>query len=205
MAWSKELSESDLLRRTSAGDEEAFRAIYQQCQGPIYRFALYMSGSASIAEDVTQEVFLMLIQGGICFDPSRGTLLAYLCGMGRNLLRRRLEKERMFVPFPDDDWHNGAEPRKNGHCTSLAVPPADPARSEMVERVRRAILTLPLNYREVVLLCELQDMSYEQASGVLGCAVGTVRSRLHRARAMLMEKLRDFRDAEVRSAAGGQA
>jgi RNA polymerase sigma-70 factor (ECF subfamily) len=73
----------------------------------------------------------------------------------------------------------------------------------MIGRVRQATLSLPVNYREVVVLCDLQEMSYEQAANTLGCAVGTVRSRLHRARLLLTEKLRDFRKPQPKSVAGG--
>ena len=72
---------------------------------------------------------------------------------------------------------------------------------ETVRRVRKAIDTLPENYREVVVLCELEEMSYDEAAAALECPVGTVRSRLHRARSILSEKLRDAKPAH-RAAVG---
>jgi RNA polymerase sigma-70 factor (ECF subfamily) len=209
----KEQSDSDLLRRMGAGDQEAFRTIYQRCQGPIYRFALHMTGNKFLAEDVTQEVFMMLIEDAGRFDPARGTLPAYLFGIGRNLLLQRLNREQVFVPFLDSGPSNGATHRNNGEHPVLVVHPPDLVRGETIDRVRQAVFSLPSNYREVVVLCDLEDMSYEEASRVLDCAVGTVRSRLHRARALLTEKLREFRNPAPspaphpaqRSAAGGQA
>lgn len=186
-------TDSDLLRRMCAGDEEAFRTIYRRCQGPVYRFVLHMSGSPAIAEDVTQDVFLTLIRDAGRFDPSRGTLPAYLLGIGRNLLLRRLEKERVFVAFPEGSAPDGSEPKNNGEHSHLVVAALDPVRNETIGRVRQAVLSLPENYREVVVLCDLQEMSYEEAAAVLRCALGTVRSRLHRGRGLLMEKLREFR------------
>jgi len=176
-----------------AGDEEAFSALYQRCQGPVYRFVLHMSGSPAVAEDVTQEVFLTLIRDTGPFDPSRGTLPAYLLGIGRNLLLRRLEKERVFVAFPGGNESEGPDPLENGQHAHLVVAALDPVRNEMIGRVRQAVLSLPVNYREVVVLCDLQEMSYEEAARALRCALGTVRSRLHRGRGLLMEKLREFR------------
>jgi RNA polymerase sigma-70 factor (ECF subfamily) len=70
-----------------------------------------------------------------------------------------------------------------------ADPFADLARSETIDMVRQAILALPEHYREVVALCSLGEMSYEQAASVIGCPVGTVRSRLNRAREILVRKL----------------
>jgi RNA polymerase sigma-70 factor, ECF subfamily len=178
-----------------AGDEEAFRTLYRRCQGPVYRFVLHMSGSPAVAEDVTQEVFLTLIRDAGRFDPTRGTLPAYLLGIGRNLLLRRLEKEKVFVAFSGSAEQDD-EPPGNGRHPYLVVAPLDPVRDEMIGRVRQAVLSLPPNYREVVVLCDLQEMSYEEAAAALRCALGTVRSRLHRGRSLLMDKLREFRKPE---------
>jgi RNA polymerase sigma-70 factor (ECF subfamily) len=202
----KEPSDSELLRRMGAGDQEAFRTIYQRCQGPIYRFALHMTGNTFLAEDVTQEVFMTLIQERARFDPSRGTLSAYLFGMGRNLLLRRLDREQVYVPFLEHGRENGGGngERKNGAHAVLVMPPNDILRSETIDRVRQAVSSLPPSYREAVVLCDLEEMSYDEAARVIGCAVGTVRSRLHRARALLTEKLRDFHRPAASSATGGR-
>jgi RNA polymerase sigma-70 factor (ECF subfamily) len=202
MIRANEPSDGELVRRMGAGDEEAFRVVYGRCQGPIFRFALHMSGSRTIAEDVTQEVFMFLLQENSRFDPSRGTLQSYLFGIGRNLVLRRVDREMSFVPLPEDEPHNGNGARSNGHRPSLVVPPVDLARMELIDQVRQAVLSLPVNYREVVILCDLQEKSYEEAAELLACAVGTVRSRLHRARALLTEKLRDLAPSESRPAAG---
>src|SRR5665213_786616 len=109
-----DLSDGELLRRMAAGDEAAFRTIYHRCQGAIYRFALHMAGSPSIAEDVTQEVFVFLIQESNRFDPSRGTLTSFLFGISRNLLLRRMEKERAFVAFAEEN-NSGASSNGSDH------------------------------------------------------------------------------------------
>ena len=83
--------------------------------------------------------------------------------------------------------------------------PSDLVQQETIDRVRQAVLSLPENYREVVTLCDLQEMSYEEAASLLGCAVGTIRSRLHRARSLLMEKLRDLHASAPKLAAEKQA
>lgn len=84
----------------------------------------------------------------------------------------------------------------------MATSRDDIAAIETTSRVRQAIETLPENYREVVVLCELHEMSYEEAASALGCPVGTVRSRLHRARNILLEKLRDAQPARRASTVG---
>src|SRR3954468_21306455 len=94
------MSESDekLLGRALKGDEEAFTALYRRRQSPVYRFALHMTGSMAVAEDVVQEVFLALLQSGRRFDPSRGTLLSFLYGIARNRILQRIGKDRAAEP-----------------------------------------------------------------------------------------------------------
>lgn len=211
MTGAREVSDGELLRRVRGGDEEAFRLIYDRCHGPIYRFAVNMTGNTFIAEDVTQELFMTLIQGSLNFDPARGALPAYLFGIGRKLLLRRLQTEKAFVALSGagaDDASSALDSSRklngsqNGTIPELLTLPADPLSGERIDRVRQAIFSLPPNYREVVALCDLQEMSYEEAAAVLDCAVGTVRSRLHRARSLLSDKLREFREPQQKVGAG---
>lgn len=181
-------TDAELLRLMLAGDEEAFVTLYRRRQGAVYRFALQMSGSEAVAEDVTQEVFMVLMRDGRNFDPTRGSLAAYLYGIARNHVLRVFDRERSFVPFGDE----GEDSDANVHERLIAHddPLGDLTRGEMLGRLRQAVLALPGHYREVVVLCELHEMSYVEAAGVLDCPVGTVRSRLNRARSMLAGKLR---------------
>jgi RNA polymerase sigma-70 factor (ECF subfamily) len=169
-------SDRDLLRGVQAGDEEAFSLLYRRWQGPVYRYALRMSGSPPLAEDVTQEVFMALLRRSEGYDPTRGELSSYLHGIARNMARRRLERERGLQPLADEAGRDD--------------PMADLARRERADLVWNGILALPLHYREAVVLCDLQGLSYEETAMALGCAVGTVRSRLHRGREQLAQRLR---------------
>jgi len=188
-------SDLDLLRLMIAGDEDAFAELYRRRQGGVYRFVLQMSGSPAIAEDVTQEVFIVLMRTAERYDPERGSLAAYLYGIARNYVLRRLEQDRVFIPLADQSEEGPTHP------TLIAEddPLGDLTRGEMIKALRDSILALPAHYREVVVLCELHEMSYIEAANVVGCAVGTVRSRLHRARALLVERLRAARDRDSAS------
>jgi RNA polymerase sigma-70 factor (ECF subfamily) len=202
-----ELTDDGLLRRMMAGDEDAFTLLYRRRHPAIFRFALHMSGNVAVAEDVTQEVFMTLIRDAKRFDPARGSLGGFLLGVARNHLRKRWEQDRRSVPLAEDADELGhtlagpgasgagngnASSNGNGNGSSAFRNSHDLFASlETVGRVRQAIQTLPENYREVVVLCELEEMSYEEAAEALECPVGTVRSRLHRARALLLEKLRE--------------
>lgn len=185
MTLKNELSDNELLRQMLAGDEEALAQLYRRRQASIYRFALQMSGSKSVAEDVTQEVFLFLMRDGHVFDPARGSLSAFLFGVARNHVLRRLRVEHLLSPLGDDNEEESASLQ----VSTEFCPLDDLTRAETIETVRKAVLSLPPKYREVVVLCELQDVSYVETAEILGCAIGTVRSRLHRARALLLTKL----------------
>ncbi len=198
-----QLSDDDLLLRIRVGDEDAFTALYRRRQAGVYRFALRMSGSPSIAEEVTQEVFLVLIRQPGQFDPAKGSLVSFLFGVARNRVLRCLERERWYVPMADDSPEHDSSLGQGCTPTSLEDPLDGLTQRETIERVRQAVQALPLNYREVVLLCDLQEISYEEAAQVLGCALGTVRSRLHRARALLLEKLQAAAGGHRTSAASG--
>jgi RNA polymerase sigma-70 factor (ECF subfamily) len=177
-------TDDELLLRMRSGDEQAFVALYRRRQAAIYRFALHMSGSATVAEDVTQEVFLVLIREQCGYDPQRGTLAGYLFGIARKLVLRHVERGRSDVAL-ETDLEGFALPELTVHDDPLAVL----IDREGIEALRRSVLALPRRYREVVVLCDLEEVDYGEAALVLGCPIGTVRSRLHRARALLLEKL----------------
>jgi len=182
-------SDVDLLRRMMAGEEDAFAELYKRRQAGVYRFALQMSGSPEVAEDVTQEVFMVLMRTGDRFDPERGSLAAYLYGIARNYVLRRLEQDRAFIPIMDS-IEEGTPPA----MIAKGNPLDDLTRGETIQSLRDSILALPPHYREIIVLCELHEMSYLEAASVVGCAVGTVRSRLHRARGLLLERLKAARE-----------
>jgi len=193
-----ELDDSELLRSMLTGDEEALVVLYRRRHAAIYRFAYQMSGSVSLAEDVTQEVFLFLMRDGRLFDPSRGALSSFLLGVARNYVLRRLRGDHLLTPLSEELESQSIDEQVNDPS-----PLDDLTRTESIESVRRAVLSLPERYREVVVLCELQEMSYAEAAEVLECAIGTVRSRLHRARSLLLNKLQPARaepaETEVKS------
>lgn len=185
-------SDPDLLRQMMDGDEDAFTQLYRRRQAGVYRFALQMSGSQTLAEDVTQEVFIVLMRDARRYDPDRGSLSAYLYGVARNHVLRKLEQDRAYVPFIDRSAD--AEEITPQAMIAEGDPLSELTRGETIQELRELILSMPPRYREVVVLCDLHEMSYVEAAAVIDCAVGTVRSRLHRARALLIDKLRAARD-----------
>jgi RNA polymerase sigma-70 factor (ECF subfamily) len=172
-------NELELLRQLAKGSDEAFRALYDCYQGSIYRFALHMSGNRSTAEEVTQEVFMQLISNFKGYDPAKGPLAAYLFGMARNLTRRAMRQLPREEEFIEDD---AMEPASDLDLLE------ELSQADLLEHLKKAVLALPEPYREVVILCDLEEMSYPAAAELLQCSSGTVASRLHRARTMLKTK-----------------
>jgi RNA polymerase sigma-70 factor (ECF subfamily) len=179
-------SEPELLRLAVAGDEEAFAALYERMKSNVYRFALHMSGSATLAEDITQDAFLTLVEEGGKFDESKGQVLSFLLGIARNFVRRAYRSQARSAPLVTEN-EQGEEVElvlEGSHDTVAEV-----LQGETVDLVREAVQSLPAHYREVVVLCDLCEMSYAEASAQLDCNLGTIRSRLNRAHAMLAKKL----------------
>jgi RNA polymerase sigma-70 factor, ECF subfamily len=173
----EDASDGELLKRMVGGDREAFAALYRRRQAGVHRFALQMSGSEALADDVVQEVFLTLMRVGGGYDPACGQVTAFLYGIARNHVRRGIGRVRT----------GNAE--STPELVAADHPESDLARRETIASVRAAVLALPVRYREVVVLCELEEMDCREAADALGCAVGTVKSRLHRARRMLAARL----------------
>lgn len=205
MLEANEPRDLELMRRLSAGDEDAFMEFYRRHQGGVYRYALHMTGRPEAADDVVQETFMTLIRHAGKYDERRGAPAAFLYGVARNHVRKLQEKERRYVSLPGEEGgeymleSEAARSHSNGNERYAAAPSGTGSvlqsleNEETVLMLRDAVLTLPLHYREPVTLCDLQGKSYEDAAALLACPVGTVRSRLNRARSILLEKLRPRR------------
>lgn len=183
-------SDVELFRLAVSGNEQAFLALYGRLKTGIFRYAYHMTGSKCAAEEVTQEVFLILLQNRARFDPKQGDLGAFVFGIARNLVRRIDRRERPFEPLPDD---------AEALARLIGPGPASGSSDQIVQdqligHVRLAVASLPEHYRQVVVLCDLLEMSYTDAAALVGCAVGTVRSRLNRGHKVLAEKLKLLRE-----------
>jgi RNA polymerase sigma-70 factor (ECF subfamily) len=189
-----------LLRRSAKGDEEAFTALYRRHAAVLYRFALRMTGSTWGAEEIVQDVFMTLVREPAKYDPQRGTLPGFLFGIARNKVMKhneRLPREIALVERHEDGSGPGVTLRDS------YTPAMYAEHRERLEKVRAAVMELPGEFRETVVLCELEEMTYEQAAAMLNCPIGTVRSRLHRGRALLLAKLEMLRDAPRRWRSAG--
>src|SRR5258707_6283106 len=149
-----------------------------------------MSNSRITMEDVTQAVIINLIHHADRFDPARGSVRSFLYGIARNCLLQHFDRERPYVPYDVETAENGPSALQNALGPDMNNPLAELTTAELLDALRQAVLTLPLTYREAVVLCDLQEMGYVDAAAVMRCPVGTVRSRLHRGRELLLQKLK---------------
>ena len=180
--------ENALLARMKQGDEAAFVALYRRHKDAVYRFALLYSGSSAVAADVTQDTFVHFMSHPNTYDPTRGAIGAWLCGIARNLARKQFgHREDATDPAEllDDALLDASQ--IDGHTPLDRV-----LRDEAAEAVRAAIAALAPHYRDVLILCELSELSYAETAQVCGIDIGTVRSRLHRARAQLASRLAGY-------------
>lgn len=176
-----ETPDDRLLARIASGDRDAFAAFYRRRRPDVYRFALHVSGSREVADDVAQEVFLAVIRHAEHYRPERAAVVPWLLGIARNHVRRS-RSLRAMESLPADDTRA---------ARTLAID-ADPlaglARRQHLDALRQAVLELPVPFREAIVLCDLQELSYADAAAALGCPIGTVRSRLHRGRRLLASR-----------------
>ena len=177
-----------LLARMKKGDEDAFAELYRRHRDAVYRLAMLYSGSTAHAADVTQETFVHFMTRPDQYDPMRGTLAAWLCGVARNMARRAVSgREDATDPevLADDTSPHESHIDRDTPLEKIL-------KGETAEQVRRAVAQLKPHYRDILILCELSELSYAEAAQVAGIDIGTVRSRLSRARAQLAQRLAPY-------------
>jgi len=175
-----EAADEELYAGLRQGDRRAMEQLYERREPGLFRFALHTSGNRAMAEEAVHDAFLGLLQPGCRFDPARGSVEAYLYGTVRNLIRamRRVPSAEAPVELATEHDMLGAL-----------------IGDEMTSALRSAVAELPDVFRDAVVLCDLEERSYEESARLMQCPVGTVRSRLHRARTMLAARLKPLRVA----------
>jgi RNA polymerase sigma-70 factor (ECF subfamily) len=178
------MDDAGLLHRARRGDEPAFAELFGRFQRQVFRYAAYMDG-ADAADDVVQETFLAVLRQTGRHDHPTGSVAGYLIGIARHVIFKRHERMGggLRLADVDDDAMLEVEPSTEPSALDQLVA------AESVDVVRTAVQSLPAPYREAVVLCDLEDLDYAAAAALMDCPVGTVRSRLHRARALLAAKL----------------
>jgi len=180
------------IARFRAGDDDAFEPLVARREGEIYRLCARMLRHPDDATDATQEAFLRAYRGLRAFR-GEASFRTWLTGIAINVCRNRLTSvatrmDRRSVGLSSEDPATG-EPR----TLDPPDPHPDPERAargaELGRAIQAALATLAPEFREALLLREMQGMEYEEMAETLACPVGTVKSRLSRARSALREAL----------------
>lgn len=201
-------SDCALLARARAGDAMAFALLYRRHSGAVFRYAALLAPHRDAAADATQETFLWLVTDGAArFDPAQGSLAAFLCGVVRHhTLRIRAAEARHGASAlpPVALLASTDEPASGAIQPAAADQAVDDALSHLLERERgdallAALRNLSAEQREIIALVEFEEFSYAETAAIVGCPVGTVRSRLHRAKQALQQRLLELFPAEPRN------
>ncbi|HEX8138637.1 MAG TPA: sigma-70 family RNA polymerase sigma factor [Pyrinomonadaceae bacterium] len=183
------MTDEGLLKSASGGDEAAFMVLYQRHADAVFRFAYRLTGSVSVAEDVTHDCFLSLIRSPARFDPARAvTLRTYLYAAARNLSLKHLRPSGSSVGL-DELTEEPAGPEASQPLRQLLD-------EELSAEVRRAVESLPPLQREALILFEYEELTLAEVALVVGVETGVVKSRLHRARRNLRQLLAPYLSGE---------
>src|SRR5579871_2152635 len=179
-----QVAEDQLVSRCRAGDLDAFAQVYERYERQVFRYAYHLLGHREDADDIKQETFLRAYQaiGNFRSESSLQTWLLKICG---NLCRDRMKSwDRRKVLY---------DSRLEQDCLRGDPEAVDPhvivARSQMTETIFRALRGMPASQREIIVLHEIEDLSYEEIAGILGCSRTSVKLRLFRARRCLKERV----------------
>ncbi len=187
MNESMQRPDEQLYRLMKNGDSAAFAELYDRREPGLFRYALHMTGSAAAAQEIAHDVFLHLMSLTCRYEEERGSLEGWMYGVARNLVRALRRKGPVEEPVDQAVHHDILGELIDG---------------ENVAALHAAIRELPEAYRDAVILCDLEERNYDEAARLMNCPVGTVRSRLHRARGLLAGKLRRLKPLEMVSGWG---
>jgi RNA polymerase sigma-70 factor (ECF subfamily) len=180
--------EEALIRRIQSGDDAAFDRLVELCSGRVYSLAFRMMGNADDAQDVAQEVFVRVYQAIPRFrcDATFSTWLYRIVvnACHDEAARRKRRPQTMSDAAPDDE-----SPDMLDTLVADGEPEDLYLRHERQQALQQALLELPENFRAVVILHDVQGLSYDEMAEVLHTGLGTIKSRLNRARNMLREKI----------------
>jgi RNA polymerase sigma factor (sigma-70 family) len=189
--WQGRSRESKSARRESVDPAHALHARFEAIVVPhldaAYNLARWLSGSPSDADDVVQEAYLRAFRffGGF-EDKEEGNARAWLLAIVRNTWFTEWRRRVNYADSTPFDEDIGGDETLPGWSEEAGVDPETLAvRRDEVHLVHRALEALPITFREVLVLRELEDMSYKEVAAITGVPIGTVMSRLARGRKML--------------------
>jgi len=195
LASRKTQSDSELVRRALAGEADAFAKLFEAHRGRVYAVCLRMTNNPADADDLTQEAFIRVFRAWESFREGT-SFLSWIYRIVTNLYRDELRRRKgVFTqPLPEDN-----QPQERPTADESHDPIAAIHERQLSSTMERALATLTPEQRAVVVLADVEESSYQEIADTIGCSIGTVRSRLHRARAQLRRSLVREQEREGKS------
>jgi RNA polymerase sigma-70 factor, ECF subfamily len=181
MVMDQQAEEAALVRQSLAGDQQAYGQLMRRYAGAVFNVAYRMLGNAQDAEDASQEIFLRAYTRLESFDPTR-RFSTWLLAIASNYCIDRLRRQRLAWLTLDDVAYTLPSAERGPEGSALDA--------EERDAVQRALMKLPDNYRQVMVLRYWNDMSYDEIAQATGLPESTIKTRLFRARNMLAAALR---------------
>ena len=178
------ISDSDLLVRYGAGEEDAFREIVNRYRNGLYAFLRLFLNRQELVEDVFQETFMQLFNSRESFDksrPLRPWLFTIAANKAKDALRKKLRKNAITIGTMAVSEDLSFDDMLNTFTSDSTMPYEELQKSETAMRVRKVIADMPENLKEILILAYFNRFSYKQMAQLLGIPIGTVKSRLHTA------------------------
>ena len=190
--------ERELVQRSQQGDRAAFNRLVELHQSGAFALALRMLGHADVAADVTQDAFLAAFRAigrmrGVAFRPWLYRIVSNGC---YDYWRAQGRRPSVSLEATLEDEDDEGQPLVDAHVPQALVdatwdPERAALRAEVIEQVEAALQTLPAEQRLALILSDIQGLAYEEIAQVMQCSLGTVKSRIARARARLRARLAD--------------
>lgn len=192
--------DDELMERYRAGDEDAFTLLVRRHQQPLVNFIARFINDRDDAEDLAQETFIRIFKASRRYQPGRAHFKTWMYHIASNLCKNALRNRGRRDRYRVDSVVNSGDGEDSEQLDLIERAPADASvqpeialeRKELHDAIHTAIAELPAQYREPLVLRDLQGLSYDEISETLELRSGTTKSRINRARLMLKDKLKSY-------------
>ena len=191
-----ENSDEELMLRSQKGDKQAFDEIVLRYKDKLVNFAYRFLGNREEAEDITMETFIRIYQNLPNYDTNR-SFPSWFYKIAMNLILNRIRQIKSHPLVSLSQKINEEITLEETIPSSESSPEENLIKGERTGKIKKAVSSLPEHLRSVILMREYQDLDYEEIASILDCPIGTVRSRIFRAREILKEMLKDLIKEEI--------
>jgi len=184
-------SDEALAAKAKEGDIRSFEELFEKYKKPILNFIYRMIGNKETAEEVTQEVFIKMYKNLAIYDPGK-KFITWIYTIARNLAKNALRDRKYFRDASLEEVIAEGDEQvtlKDVISDDTMRPDTIAENEELANEAQKILDSMPVKYKEVITLCNIQNLTYKEAAGIIGCSILTVMMRLKSAKKLFMEKL----------------